>query len=100
MSKVLATVLTLLAIFTGSSAFAAELTRTLKVNKMTCATCPLTVRIAMSRVDGVTKVHVNFDDKTAIVTFDDAATTLEAVAQASTDVGFPAHPVTDTSPAT
>ncbi len=70
MSKVLATVLTLLAILAGSSVFAAEQTRTLKV-----------------------------DDKTAIVTFDDAATTLEAVAQASTDVGFPAHPVTDTSSA-
>ena len=99
MSKVLATVLTLLAILAGSSVFAAEQTRTLKVDKMTCATCPLTVSIALSWVDGVTKVDVDFDDKTAIVTFDDAATTLEAVAQASTDVGFPAHPVTDTSPA-
>ncbi len=99
MSKVLVTVLTILAILSGGSVLGAEQTRTLKVDKMTCATCPLTVRIAMSRVDGVTKVDVDFDSKTAIVTFDDAATTLEAVAQASTDVGFPAHPVTDTSPA-
>jgi len=73
-------------------AFAAEQTVTMDIEKMSCATCPLTVRIAMQRVDGVQDVDVDFDSKTAVVTFDDEKTSAEIVAQASTDVGYPATP--------
>ena len=71
---------------------AAEQTVTMDIEKMTCALCPLTVRTAMQRVDGVQEVDVDFDSKTAAVTYDDEKTTAEAVAQASTDVGYPATP--------
>jgi len=73
-------------------AFADEQTVTMNIEKMSCATCPLTVRIAMQRVDGVHEVDVDFDSKTAVVTFDDEKTSAEIVAQASTDVGYPATP--------
>jgi len=69
---------------------AAEQTVTMDIEKMSCALCPLTVRKAMERVDGVRKVDVDFDNKRAIVIFDDAKTTADEVAQASTDVGYPA----------
>ncbi|NOX68120.1 MAG: mercury resistance system periplasmic binding protein MerP [Gammaproteobacteria bacterium] len=72
---------------------AAEQTVTMDIEKMTCALCPLTVRKAMERVDGVQDVEVDFDSKIATVTFDDSKTTADAVAQASTEVGYPATPV-------
>ena len=74
----------------GAPALADETTATFAVEKMTCATCPLTVRIAMKRVDGVTDAKVDYDSKTATVTFDDARTTVEEIAEASTNVGYPA----------
>ncbi len=76
-------------------AFSADQTVSMSVEKMTCALCPVTVRKAMERVDGVQHVDVDFDAKLATVTFDDAKTTVEEVAQASTDVGYPATPISD-----
>jgi len=70
--------------------FAAEQTVSMDIERMTCALCPLTVRTAMERVDGVQLVKVDFDSKTATITFDDSKTTATEIAQASTDVGYPA----------
>lgn len=91
----------LLAIVCSAAVFAlpvlaAEQTVTMDIEKMSCALCPLTVRKAMERVDGVQNVEVDFDNKTAVVTFDDSKTDASAVAQASTDVGYPATPVEET----
>ena len=64
-------------------------TTVLTVENMTCELCPLTVKTAMERVPGVTSVVIDFDAKTATVTFDPAAVTIEAIAAASADVGYP-----------
>lgn len=77
----------------GAAAIAAERTVTLAVENMTCATCPYIVREAMVAVPGVSKVEVFYEKKTAIVTFDDAKTSLEAVTGASANAGYPARPV-------
>ena len=61
------------------------------VENMTCATCPITVRKAMSRVDGVQSVDVNFKAKTVTATYDPALADAAIIAEASTAVGFPAH---------
>ena len=85
-----------LAIFLSVNfAAAADNERTVKfeVQKMTCATCPLTVRKAMQRVDGVKSVSVDFNSKTAIVTFDPNSTAATEIADASTNVGFPANAI-------
>ncbi len=74
---------------------AAEQTISMSVERMTCALCPLTIRKAMERVDGVQHVDVDYDTKTATVTFDDTKTTAADIAQASTDVGYPSKPVSD-----
>lgn len=76
---------------TWSLAQAAEQTRTFAVAKMTCPVCPVTVRKAIEKIDGVTSVNVDLDAKTATVRFDDAVTTTDAVAAASTNAGYPAH---------
>lgn len=65
------------------------------VEKMTCATCPISVRKAMGRVDGVKEVKVDFESKTATVTFDSSIATASDIGNASTDVGFPASVLDD-----
>ena len=66
-------------------------TRTFTVEKMTCAACPITVKTAMSRVEGVRSVDVDFKSKTATVTFDPTVTTADEIAQASANAGYPAE---------
>lgn len=78
-------------LLTGGAAYAGEQTVTLAVENMTCASCPYIVRKAMGSVPGVAKVDVSYAEKTAIVTFDDTMTTLDAVAKASANAGYPAR---------
>ena len=77
---------------TTPAAFAAERTVTFAVDNMTCASCPYIVKTSMAAVPGVTNVTVSFEAKTATVTFDDAKTNTNAIAAASMNVGYPAHP--------
>ena len=93
MKKVLLTAVLAVCFGAALPAAAAEQTVTMGIEKMTCALCPLTVRKAMERVDGVQDVEVDFESKIATVTFDDSKTTASAVAQASIEVGYPATPV-------
>lgn len=68
-------------------------TATFAVDHMTCAACPITVRTAMSHVAGVRSVDVDFATKRATVTYDPAITSLDAIAAASTNAGYPARPI-------
>lgn len=73
----------------ANPAWAAPRTVTLAVSNMTCATCPITVRKALSKVEGVTQARVDFAKKEAVVTFDDARTNVAALVKATTDAGYP-----------
>ncbi len=88
-----------LALFvSGVSAEASQFaTAKFAVEKMTCATCPIAVSKAMKRVDGVKDVDVDFDSKTAVVTYDSSVANTDAIGKASTDVGFPATLKTEES---
>ncbi|MBL4619752.1 MAG: heavy-metal-associated domain-containing protein [Marinicaulis sp.] len=68
-----------------------ESTQLFAIEKMTCATCPITVKKAMGKVDGVQSVDVDFEAKTATVVFDPSKTTPEQIADASTNAGYPAR---------
>lgn len=68
-------------------------TATFAVEKMTCATCPITVKTAIQRVEGVRSVDVDFEAKTATVTFDATIVAPAQIAQASLGAGYPAHHV-------
>ncbi len=70
-----------------------EQTRVFSVENMTCPACPFTVKKAMARVVGVKSVTVDFDAKTATAVFDPSAATVEDIANASTQVGYPATPI-------
>ncbi len=69
--------------------WAATQTVTLSVRGMTCAACPVTVKKALSKVDGVEKIVIHYDQKEAVVTFDDAKTNVEALTKATENAGFP-----------
>lgn len=62
---------------------------TLEVQGMTCASCPITVRIALKKVAGVTDAKVDLAARSARVWYDDARARPEAIAKAATDAGFP-----------
>ncbi len=70
--------------------WAAAQTVTLSVPGMTCAACPITVKMALTRVAGVKKAEVSYERREAVVTFDDAATSVEALTLASENAGYPA----------
>ena len=64
-------------------------TVTLAVENMTCGTCPIVVKKALERVPGVSSTSVDFDKKTATVTFDPDKATSARLTQATTEAGFP-----------
>lgn len=76
----------------SSTAVAAERTVTLAVQNMYCAACPHTVKSSLQSVPGVKAVTVSFENKTAVVTFDDAKTNVKALTTATTNAGYPSSP--------
>lgn len=70
---------------------AAVQSATFAVENMTCALCPVTVKKAMEKVTGVQSVQIDFAARTATVVFDPAVTSVEAIAAASADAGYPAE---------
>jgi len=65
-------------------------TVTLHVKNMTCAVCPITVRKALEKVQGVAGVKVDLDAKTATVTFDPDKVNAAELIKATTEAGYPA----------
>lgn len=88
--------ITLLALSAALSApaWAATQTVTLSVTGMTCAACPITIKKALNKVEGVEKIEINLEKKEALITFDDAKTTVEALLEATKNAGYPStvHP--------
>ena len=76
-------------IATGVASAAPPRTTTLAVENMTCGTCPIVVKKALERVPGVTSTSVDFDKKTATVTFDPDKVTSARLTQATSEAGFP-----------
>ena len=74
----------------SAPAWAATKTVTLSVPGMTCAACPITVKKALTKVDGVQKAEVSYEKREAVVTFDDAKTIAEALTKATENAGYPA----------
>ncbi len=72
-----------------SPLWAAPQTITLSVPGMTCSACPITVKKALSKVDGVDKADVSFEKREAIVTFDDAKTSVQSLTKATENAGYP-----------
>jgi len=64
-------------------------TVTLAVQNMTCPLYPITVKKSLEKVAGVSAVQVDFDKKTATVTYDPDKAQPEALTKATTNAGYP-----------
>jgi len=73
----------------SGTAYAAEQTVKLAVANMYCASCPYTVEKSLTAVPGVSKVAVSFKEKSAVVTFDDQKTSVQALIAGATNAGYP-----------
>ncbi len=72
-----------------SPVLAATKSVTLSVPDMNCAACPITVKKALTKVDGVSQAEVSLERHEAKVSFDDTKTNVEALTQATEDAGYP-----------
>ena len=81
------------ALSTAGAAMAAEKTVTLAVDNMYCSACPHIVKQSLAKVAGVKAAAVSYEKKTATVTYDDQQTTLAALTAATTQAGYPSHPL-------
>ncbi len=73
-------------------AWASPQTVTLNVSGMTCEACPITVKKALQKVPGVSKIDVLYEKKQVVVTFDDSKTNTDALVKATTNAGYPSQP--------
>ncbi len=70
--------------------FAAEQSVMLSISGMTCSVCPITVKKSLKKVEGVKTVTVSYENKTAVVVFDDQRTKVGTLLKATENVGYPA----------
>ena len=73
----------------STPALAAQKTVALDVPGMSCAACPITVKKALGKVEGVARAEVDYESRQATVTFDDAKTDAAKLTRATADAGYP-----------
>jgi mercuric ion binding protein len=61
-----------------------------EVEGMTCAACPLTVKTAVKKLEGIQKVTASLEDRSAVVEFDSDKTTTDAIKNMIDSVGYKA----------
>jgi len=71
------------------TSFAGQKTVVLSVPDMNCPVCPITVRKALEKVAGVQNVKATLEPPEAMVTFDDAKTSIEKLTEATKRAGYP-----------
>lgn len=69
----------------------AESRITVHVDGMHCATCPITVRVAVGRLGGVRDVAVSLEQARAIVTYDPARVSPAQIVEAIVRAGYHAR---------
>jgi mercuric ion binding protein len=82
--------LTLALLGAAAAAGAKPQTVSLNVPTMDCATCPITIKAALAKVPGVSKVKVSYEKREAVIVYDDAKATVADLKKATEDVGYPA----------
>ena len=74
----------------GAQAVVATHTTTLSVSGMTCASCAVTVKAAVTRLDGIASVEVDVEAGEATVEFDAGTVTAQQIAERITGAGYEA----------
>ena len=71
------------------ASLAVQKTVVLSVPTMNCDSCPITVKKSLEKVSGVEKVKATYEPKEAVVTYDDAKTSVEKLTEATKRAGYP-----------
>jgi len=69
-------------------------TVTLDVDKMTCNMCPITVKKALKKIDGVTEVEAKYEGEGngwAKVTYDPSKVSIDDLTFATQEAGYPSR---------
>jgi len=78
-----------------ATALAGEMkTVTLEVDKMTCNMCPITVKKALKKIEGVTEVVAKYEGEGngwAKVTYDASKTNIDDLTFATEEAGYPSR---------
>jgi len=69
---------------------AADAKLTVSVEGVSCASCTLSIRRALRKLDGVKKVEAGSESNQAVVTYDAAKVRPEQIVQTINDLGFKA----------
>ena len=88
--KTIHTLALIAAVCASPFALARPQTVSLNVPTMDCATCPITIKAALTRVPGVSKVKVSYEKREAVIVYDDARASVADLKKATEDVGYPA----------
>ena len=97
MKKLFAAMILATAAMSSTTVLAAEQTIKLSVPGMTCASCPYIIKKAISAIKGVKSVEPNLEDLSATVTFEDTVASIEAITQATKDVGYESSVISSTN---
>ena len=89
LKSIILTISFVTALSTSIASSAAVQQVTLKVVGMTCSSCPVTVKKALSKVKGVQQVKTSLKLKQAIVRYEDTLTSPQKLASATTNAGYP-----------
>src|SRR5258707_13770731 len=73
-------------------AWASPKTVTLNVSGMTCAACPITVKKALEKVSGVSKIDVLYEKKQPVVPFAATKANVAAPVKPTRNAGYPSQP--------
>ncbi len=76
----------------GGMALAGEATATVKVKGMTCGSCAVTVKKALTSIRGVKRAHVSLEKGLATALYDDTQVNEEQLRAAINKTGFQALP--------
>ena len=79
----------MLALLSAGPALAVTHTATLSVPTMSCASCLVTIKAALTKVPGATSIKSDLAMQQTTVVYDDAKTGLAAQSKATADAGFP-----------
>ena len=65
----------------------------LKIEGMHCTGCSNRLEKVLNNIEGVTSAQVNFDEKSAIVNFDEGKVTIEKIKENIENAGFTAEEI-------
>ena len=82
-------IMTTAALLLLTPGWAAQQSVTLSVPGMSCATCPITVKKALTQIDGVIGVKSNLAKRETTVVFDDTRVKVDVLTKATAEAGFP-----------